>query len=256
MNIVLTITRLQLRILWRDPWFLVIMFAMPLAVMPLFSRTMGLSLAASGFSDASGAEQVVPGQTVLFGFFVASSAAFSVFREHGWKTWDRLRASSATSRQLLAGYAVPWIGIHSFYQLALFAAGLLFLDLEFNGGSPLAVLLVVVAYAACLIALMLLATATFRTVQQVNGLGNVGAMVMGGLGGALVPIEQLPGWARAVAPITPPYWAMKAHREVFLEQGGVIDVLPAVTVLIGAALVLAFLASIRFRVDETKEFFA
>ncbi len=256
MTIIATISRSQFRILRRDPWFLVIMFGMPLAVMPLFSRTMGLSLADIGFTDATGAEQVVPGQTVLFGFFIASSAAFAVFREHGWKTWDRLRASAVTSRQLLAGYALPWIVIHSFYQLALFVAGFAFLGLRLRGGSLVALLLVVVSYAACLIALMLLATATFRTIQLVNALSNLGAMVMGGLGGALVPLEQLPGWAQAVAPITPPYWAMRAHRSIFLEAGGVADVAPFVGVLVAAAVVFGLAASFRFRVDETKEFFA
>ena len=256
MTVVLTIARSQLLMLRNDPWFLVVMFAMPLAVMPLFATTMGLSLNASGFADADGAEQVVPGQTVLFGFFVANSAAFAVFREHGWKTWDRLRASAATSRQLLAGYALPWTFIHTVYQLALFAAGVAVLGLRFDGGSPVAVALVIVAYAACLNALMLLATATLRTVQQVGAVSNVGAMVLGGLGGALVPLEQLPGWARAVAPLTPPYWAMRGHRAVFLEAGGVVDVLGSVAVLLAAAAVFGGLAATRFRLDETKEFFA
>lgn len=64
--------------------------------------------------------------------------------------------------------------------------------------------------AGCVVALILLATATFRTVNQLNGLQNVGAMVFGGLGGALL----------------------------------------------AASAVLALLGAIRFRADETKEFFA
>ena len=97
MNAVVAVMKQQLRIIRRDPWFLFIMFFMPLVVMPLFKRTMGLSLQASGYDAASGAEQVVPGQVVMFGFFVGGSAGFCLFREHGWQTWDRLRASAASS---------------------------------------------------------------------------------------------------------------------------------------------------------------
>ncbi|MCP5026309.1 MAG: ABC transporter permease [Actinomycetia bacterium] len=256
MRAVLTLTRREFLLMRRDPAFIIIFFAMPLVVMPLFERTMGLSLQASGFSEASGAEQVVPGQVVLFGFFIGSSVAFAVFREHGWKTWDRLRASAVSPRAVLAGFALPWVVLHVVYQLALMVAGGLFLGLRLNGGSAVAVVAVTVAYAVCVIALVLLITATFRTANQVNGITNLLAMVLSGLGGALVPRDQLPGWAQAVAPATPQYWAMEGHRQVFLESGGLADVIVPVVVLLGAGLVLGLLAAVRFRADETKEFFA
>jgi ABC-2 type transport system permease protein len=252
----LAITKLQLRIIRNDPWFLLIMFLMPLVVMPLFVKTLGLSLVASGFDSASGAEVVVPGQVVLFGFFVGGSVGFALYREHGWKTWDRLRASAAPSRSLLAGFAVPWTVIHVAYQLTLFLAGGLALGLRFNGGSPIALVLVAIGYGACIVALVLLVSASFRTINQVNAFQNVGAMALGGLGGALVPLEQLPGWAQAIAPATPQYWAMRGFRGVFLESASVVDVLPSVAVLFGSAAILSLLAARRFRADETKEFFA
>lgn len=116
--------------------------------------------------------------------------------------------------------------------------------------------MVAFGYAACIISLVLLASASFRTINQVNAFQNVGAMALGGLGGALVPLEQLPGWAQAIAPATPQYWAMTGFRRIFLESGGPRDVLVPFAVLMGIATVLGLLAVRRFRVDETKEFFA
>lgn len=246
----------QLRILRRDPWFLAIMFGMSMVVMPLFKGTMGLSLKASGFANASGAEQVVPGQVVMFGFLVGGSSGFCVFREHGWKTWDRLRASSATAPALLLGFAIPWVAILLLFQCVLFIIGGLALGLRLHGGSALATLAVMTAYSACIVALIMFTTATFRTVNQMQAFQNEGAMAFAGLGGALVPITQLPGWAQAVAKITPTYWAMRGHNEVFLKSGGLSDVALPVAVLLAASAVIMAAASFRFRVDETKQFFA
>ena len=183
MNATLAVTRLQFRIIGRDPWFLVIMFGMPLAIMPLMRETMGLSHQASGFTGADGAELAVPGLLVLFGFYVAGRTEFSLFREHGWKTWDRLRASPATPRQLLAGFAIPWMVIHVLFQVALLSAGALFFGLRLEG-SPIALLLVVAAFSFCVISLVLMLAATFRTVNKVHGLDKLGAIVLGGIGGS------------------------------------------------------------------------
>lgn len=255
-NAAVALMRAQAKIIRHDPWFLVVMFIMPVVVMPLFTNVVGLGLQSSGFEEASGAEVVVPGQMVLFSFFVAGAVGYMVFREHGWKTWDRLRASAASPLALLAGFAVPWIVLHVLYSIAVLVAGALLVGLRLNGGSAIAVLVVLVSFSFCLIALMLLATATLRTVNQLNAVQNVGAMVFGGLGGALVPLESLPGWAQTVAPFTPAYWAMRGHRSVFLDGGGVVDVLVPAGVLAAAGVVLSVLAVTRFRVDETKEFFA
>lgn len=256
MSATLAVAKTQFRILRRDPWFLVIMFAMPLVLMPMLKQTMGVSLQASGFAGANGAEQVVPGQVVMFGFFVAGSTAFSVFREHGWNTWDRLRASATTPTSLLAGFGLPWVLIHVAYQGALYLVGgwLLGLRPPLSAIPVIAVLLI--ANSLCVISLILLITATFRTVAQVGAFQNVGAMIFGGLGGAMVPFDQVPGWGRAIAPLTPAYWAMRGQKSVLLENAGITDVAIEVAVLTAAGFLLSALAARRFRVDETKEFFA
>lgn len=256
MSAVLAVTKLQFRILRRDPIFLVVMFGMPLAIMPLLRKTMGLSLSASGYPGADGAAQVVPGQIVLFGFFVAGATAFALFREHGWRTWDRLRASPASPRAILIGFAIPWTCVHATYQTVLLVAGGLVFGLRLNGGSPVALGLMVWAFAFCVVSIVLLGAATLRTVNQLQALVNIGALVLGGIGGALIPIEQLPGWAQAISPFTPHYWAMEGHLSIFLESAGLPDVWPSLVVLVSIGLVASALAVVRFREDETKEFFA
>ena len=71
----------------------------------------------------------------------------------------------------------------------------------------------------------LAAAAALSTIQQVNAVTNLGAMVLGGLGGGFVPVESLPDWIEPLAPISPVYWAMDGYRTAILDGGGVGDVL-------------------------------
>jgi ABC-2 type transport system permease protein len=45
-------------------------------------------------------------------------------------------------------------------------------------------------------------------------------VVLTALGGALVPLSVLPGWAAAAAPASPGYWAMTALHGALIGQAG------------------------------------
>jgi len=81
---------------------------------------------------------------------------------------------------------------------------------------------------------------------------NLGAMVCGGLGGALVPLSSLPTWARGAAVITPTYWAMQGFHKVTLGTAGVPDVALPVVVLMLFATAFAVVAAKRLSFEETK----
>jgi ABC-2 type transport system permease protein len=88
--------------------------------------------------------------------------------------------------------------------------------------------------------------------MQLNALGNLGALLLAGLGGALTPIPSLPAWARAIAPGTPSYWAMRGFRSVVLDGAGVGAVLLPSAMLLAFAAGLGTVAATRFRVDQRK----
>jgi ABC-2 type transport system permease protein len=46
-----------------------------------------------------------------------------------------------------------------------------------------------------------------RSQGELSTLGNIAALSVSALGGALVPYALMPGWAQAVAPVSPGYWA-------------------------------------------------
>lgn len=235
------LVRHDLRLFLRDPVFLVLMIVMPIAVMGFLKGTFKTSLRAEGFADASGAEQVVPGAILMFSTFLLSNLSFSIFRDHGARTWDRVRVSPASTGQILLGKSVVPFGLLGVQFTALLLVGVVAFGLEIRG-PVLALIGVALAYWLCLLAFGFLLIALCHTFQQVNAFAQLGAIVFAGLGGALTAMSQLPGWAQAIAPITPHYWAMRGFRSVILEGKGIDGVLLPIAVLIGVAVVIAIVA--------------
>ena len=252
MNRLGAIARHDLRILRCDPAFLIIFTIMPLAFMAFNESAIGAAMALR-FPDleANGAAFIVPGATVLFSGFLVGNIGFGVFREHGWHTWERLRASPLTTPELMAGKSVVPILTISLQITVLLGAGFLIFGLELRG-SVVAFVAVAAALVLMEVALGFMLLSVCRSVLQLNALSNAGAMLIGGLGGTITPVEFLPGWAQAIAPFTPAYWAMQGFREVTLAPGGLADVAVPLLVLAGFTVAFAVVAVMRFQVEDTK----
>jgi len=247
----------DLRILRSDPAFLLIMTGMPLIVMAFIKPAFGNAatpFGAPGAAIANGADHAVPGVTVMFAFFLVGNVGFGVFREHGWNTWERLRASRATPAEVMAGkVVVPLLTLALQLSVLIGLGGLLF-DLRIRG-SLVAMAAVAAALSLCLVCMGLFLLAVTRTVMQLNAISNLGTMLFAGLGGALAPISVLPGWARAIAPSTPSYWAMRGFRDV-ISGGELSQVALPIAVLLLFATGFAALAAFRFHFDDVKVSFA
>jgi ABC-2 type transport system permease protein len=244
------IMRHEVRILRSDSSSLISLTLMPIVMMAFFKPLARLALAPEN-PGANGSEYTVPAMTTMFAFFLVSFVGFSFFAEHRWNTWERLRASQATNREILVGKVIPGVGLCLTQQAVLFGAGYLLLGLRIRG-AILGVVAVCIALALCLVSIGVLMAAVLRTEQQMNAMGNLGAMVLSGISGALVPVSILPAWARAVAPFAPQYWAMRGFRSVILDGGGIASVGLPVGILLVLAVAFAGLALLRFRFDEPK----
>jgi ABC-2 type transport system permease protein len=241
----------QLRLLVRDPFPIMVLVVSPLVLMAFLKPTFALALVAHGHVGANGAEQVVPGQAVVNGFYIVGMTSFAFFAEYGWYTWDRLRASNATSAEIIVGKAVPLLGVSAAQFLVIFAIAVPLFHL--HSGGPLAALVpLVAAFASCLVMLGVMITALCRTIQQVNAVSMGGLILFGALGGALVPLEVLPSWARAVSPATPTYWVMRGFRSVILDGHGLPAMVLPCCVLIGMSIAFAAVSLRRFRFADAK----
>jgi ABC-2 type transport system permease protein len=243
--------RMNVRLLLSDPAPLVITTAMPIVMMAFLRGTGAAVLRQQGYVGATGAEVVVPGMAVLFAFFGVGFIGMAFFSEHHWGTWDRLRASAARPIEVVLGKIVPGALLEALQLVVLFAAGALLFGFRVRG-SLVGIAVMIVVATVFLVAMSMLFTAVFTTMNQLNAVVNMAAMVLGGLGGALAPMEALPGWARAVAPLSPAYWMLEGFRRVVLEPVGWTATLgPAAVTLLFAAGVGA-VAAWRFRITDEK----
>lgn len=243
--------RHEMKALTDDPGSLVFLLIMPLLMMGLMKPLFGLSLQAEGFMGANGAEQAVPGMAAMFVTFTGSFAGFTFFREHGWHTWDRLRASQATTPDIMVGKLAPTLIIAVAQMFALFALGVVLFDLVVSG-SWLALSMIVVGFSLAMLSFGMAITSLSRTSVQLNTYVNLAGIVFAGMGGALVPITVLPDWVQTAGRLTPTYWAMDGFLDVILDGAGISRVTIPTLILLVFTAVFTVVTAIRFRFEESK----
>jgi ABC-2 type transport system permease protein len=248
------IFRHEIRVMWSDPSTVIFVILMPLVLVALTKELFANALQAEGYPGANGSEFGVPGMAVAFAAFGVGYAGFTFFRDHGWGTWDRLRATPASSVDIMVGKVVPNVLVTVVQLSLLFVLGgpLFGLDVQ---GSWAAMTLLVVVLALSLSAFGMLITSITSTMNQLNAVGSVGAMALAMLGGAWVPVATMPAWAQTIAPAIPTYWAMEGFQDVILEGGGVSDVITPALVLAAFGALFTLLAAWRFRFEDTKVYF-
>lgn len=248
------IVRHEFRVMWTDPSTVVFLVLVPLLMVELMRRIFAGSLAVEGYSGANGSEFAVPGLAISFAAFSVSYAGFTFFRDHGWGTWDRLRATPIGSVDLIVGKLSPAVIVTILQLGLLFVLGGPLFEFRVNG-SWLAIWIVIVVLALALSAFGMAVTAVSRTMQQLNALGSVGGFAMAMLGGSWVPVSTMPAWAQAVAPAMPTYWGMKAFRTVILDGGGVTEIIGPLLAMVGFGILFTVLAAAKFRLEDTKAYY-
>ncbi|MGA2380816.1 MAG: hypothetical protein ABSG85_16080 [Spirochaetia bacterium] len=80
----LSLARNTIKLYLSDPVPLMVFIFMPLGLMAFLAPASRALLQAQGYAHAGGAEQAVPGMTVMFSFFVIGVIGIQFYREQGW----------------------------------------------------------------------------------------------------------------------------------------------------------------------------
>lgn len=206
--------RHNLTLMAREPGPVISRLIQPLVLMLLMHPLYAAALAADG--PQAGTIQVVTGMLVMFSLLALSVVGTAIMTERSWRTWDRLRATSARAPELLAAKAIPALALLVVLQAEGIGFGVVAFGLRVPAPGLLA--LAVAAWALALLGIGMLLGAVLRSQGELNVAYDIGGLLFSAMGGALIPPSELPGWARSIAPASPGYWAMGALRAALHGQ--------------------------------------
>lgn len=200
--------------------------------------------------DVGGFQITVPGNAVLFGFFLALTVALSFSEERRQGTWRRLLAAPVPRATILLAKLVPYLIVGMIQFGFLFGLGIIAFGMKV-GGSPLALAVLTLAIVTCAVCFGLLIAAIGGSERGIGSVGSVTLLVMGMVGGCMVPRLVMPPLMRTIGLAVPHAWALDGYLELLVRQGaGLADVAPQLGALLGFAALFAGLGIWRFRFER------
>ena len=182
----------------------------------------------------SSVQQNVPAWLIFAMFFVVVpiSSIFVIERQHG--TLQRLRAMGLPFRLILAGKLLPFFVLNQVQAATMVLVGIFVVplfgsealempaspSLLFNWWS------VSVAVSLAAVAWALLIASLARTSEQASVVGGVGNILMGAIGGIMVPRFVMPAAMQKLAALSPMAWGLDGFHTVMLRHGSFADLLP------------------------------
>lgn len=187
----------------------------------------------------SSVQQNVPAWLVFAMFFVVIPIA-SIFigeRQHG--TLQRLATMRLPFRSVLLGKLLPYFIVNQLQALLMVLVGMFIVPLL--GGEALVMpggfalfcwWTVAAAVSLCAVAWALLVASLAQTSQQATVIGGVGNILMGAIGGIMVPKFMMPATMQQLAEFSPMAWGLEGFHIIMLRHGSFADILPGVAKLL------------------------
>jgi len=181
----------------------------------------------------SSVQQNVPAWLVFAMFFVVIPIAsiFIIERQQG--TLQRLRAIGLPFGYVLAGKLLPFFIVNQLQAVLMVLVGMFIVPML--GGEALHMpaglslfhwWLVAASVSLAAVAFALLVASLTRTSQQAVVVGGVGNILMGAIGGIMVPKFMMPAAMQRLAEWSPMAWGLDGFHTVMLRQGAFDAILP------------------------------
>ncbi|HEY4238586.1 MAG TPA: ABC transporter permease [Kofleriaceae bacterium] len=205
---------------------------------------------AKPLDDISAFQVTVPGNAVLFGFFIALTTAMSFVAERKTGTWRRLLAAPVPRWKALLATLVPYFVVGCCQMAFLFGIGAAAFGMKVAGSVP-ALCILSACVSLCAVCLGLLFAAFATTEKQLGGIGSVVLLVMGLLGGCMMPRLVMPAFMQSLGHVVPHSWALDGYYALLVRQGtSIADTLPAIEAVLGFAAAFALVGIWRFRFEK------
>jgi ABC-2 type transport system permease protein len=171
----------------------------------------------------------LPGFAILGVLFLAQSATRDMLHDRETGVVRQLLTAPVTPVSYLVGKCLSVLVVSAVGLALLVAAGA---AAGVAWGSPVAVVAVIVTAAIAASGTLLLVMSVVGSERQGDAVATVVIMSWCMLGGAFVPLSQMPTFLHPIAKTTLVYWATTAFSTL-IAGGDIADVLPNLAVLAG-----------------------
>ncbi len=211
--------------------------------------------APAGGAAPTAVQQNVPAWLVFALFFVAIPFSNSFIRERQVGAQRRLRTTNIGAFTQFFGKLAPYFVINQLQVALMLAAGVYLVPLlgghalQLNG-SVFALIALSVTLSLAALGYALLIAVTAKTTEQASLTAGLGNIVLAVIGGVMVPKFVMPEAMQQIADLSPMSWGVDGFLELFLRNGGVVDIWPELAKLAAFGLFALALARVLYRPQE------
>ncbi len=202
-------------------------------------------------------QQSVPSWIVFGMFFIIIPMSTIFINERQQNTLMRMSAMHISVPVLFAGKIVPYILINQIQVWLMIAVGIFIVPL--CGADPLTLgdslsglFMVSVGLSLAAVGTSILLAVTAKTVEQATTVGGIINILLGAIGGVMVPKFYMPPGMREFAELSPMSWGLEGFLDIFLRGLGPEAVLVDSLKLAGFGVGLLLIAGMVFNYKQNR----
>jgi ABC-2 type transport system permease protein len=191
-------------------------------------------------------QEIIPGMTVMFVFFLVNIMAHSFIQEREIGTLRRLRIAPIGATSLLTGKTIPFFIISIVQTVLLFVCGKLVFGMDW-GKEPALLIPVIFTTSVAATALGLMVATIVKSDSQVSAYANLVVVGLAGISGCFMPREWLPTIMQEISLYTPHAWALIAYDQLLRKPvPDVLIVVESCAMLFGFGVLFFSIGCLRF----------
>jgi ABC-type multidrug transport system permease subunit len=163
----------------------------------------------------------LPGLAVMGVLFLAQNATRDILKDRESGLLRHLLTAPVSPADYLLGKCLSVIMVTSVGLCLLIAIGA---AMGVAWGPPLATAILVLATALAASGTLMLIMSLVGSERQGDAITTIVIIVWSMLGGAFLPIDQMPAFLRPLSATTPVYWSTDAFNTLVLRGGGLADI--------------------------------
>ena len=184
-------------------------------------------------------------QLILFMFLTSLTGASELVITRQLGISRRMFSTATRIRTIILGESLARVAFALVQGAFLVAASAILFGVRW--GDPLGVAVLVLVFGLVSGGAAMIVGGLASNPSQAGAIGPALAMLLGLVGGAMVPAEVFPETMRQLAHLTPHAWAVEGLRALGEPGAGIASVLPQISILAAFAAAFFAVAVVRFR---------